>query len=105
MDTLRYKWIQKDTNGQKRLTGNLLAGFLFSCNSKQESKKAIDEVETSKITNNDTSHADKQIVDTSKTGIIEKNLQVLSLLNEHITINIVLLILRELGKKKVFFRR
>jgi hypothetical protein len=45
--------------------------ILFSCNSKQETKKAIDEPETSKITNNDSSPADKQNVGTSKTEIIE----------------------------------
>ena len=45
--------------------------MLFSCNSKQGSKKAIDKVETGKIKNNDTSLAEKQIVATSNTAIID----------------------------------
>ena len=45
--------------------------MLFSCNSKQGSKKAIDKVETGTIKNNDTSLAEKQIVATSNTAIID----------------------------------
>jgi|SRR5688572_8655406 len=45
--------------------------ILLSCNSKQATVKAIDKAETIEVTNNETSLANKQNVDTSKTEIIE----------------------------------
>ena len=45
--------------------------ILFSCNVRQEAKKEIDEVETSKTINSDTFPANQQNVQTQKTEIIE----------------------------------
>ena len=54
-----------------RFVQAIIFTILLSCNSKQETKKAVHKADTIEITNNKISLVDEQNVDTSKTEIIE----------------------------------